>query len=1154
MTSRNSNPETDQQHTTETSFTNNHLNEAICVDGDRGNLVENSEAQRSPGSRVVFINKPQTDKFVTNRITTAKYNKYNFIASFLFEQFRRYSNCFFLLIACLQQIPDVSPTGRFTTLVPLIFILCVSALKEIIEDYKRHKADDETNNRLVEVLIDGKWVKVQWQNVEVGNIIKVNNNCFFPADLLVISTSEPQGMCYIETMNLDGETNLKIRQALPITSTYLNSQMLSQLSATIECEKPNKMIYEFVGNITIEGERTLPLGPEKILLRGAMLRNTSWIFGAVIYTGAQTKLMVNSSRVPLKRSTVDKITNTQVVMLFFLLIFLCVISSLYNELWTRQNNSAYWYLGIKDLGKNFAFNLLTFLILYNNLIPISLQVTLEIVRFVQAVFINMDLDMYHLESDTPAMARTSNLNEELGMVKYIFSDKTGTLTQNIMEFKKCSVAGVIYDAVGKNENPKSHPLIKSINQQSTARDFLTLMSICHTVIPEKTPSGEVLYHASSPDESALLQGARNYGFAFDTRLPNSVEIIAMGKRETYEILQVIEFTSARKRMSVITKTPSGKIILFCKGADSVIYDRLAQSGQQYTKETLKHLEAFANEGLRTLCFAMAELSNEEYENWNKIYYEASIAVQNRELKLEEAGELIEKKLILLGATAVEDRLQDKVPETIAAIIKAGINLWVLTGDKQETAINIGYSSKLLQQGQPLIIINETSLEMVRECILHNLNTLDTAGQFALIIDGLSLKYALLPELRGDFLKMCLACRSVICCRVSPMQKAEVVGLITSNTKGVTLAIGDGANDVAMIQKAHVGIGISGQEGLQAACASDYSIAQFRFLIKLLFVHGSWNYNRMIKIILYSFYKNICLYVMELWFAIYSGWSGQILFERWSIGMYNVIFTAFPPFAIGLFDKVCSADVMLRYPKLYSHRPNFGVLTFWIWIGNALVHSIILFWLPMWMLQQDTVWPNGREGGYLVLGNFVYTYVVVVVCLKAGLHMNFWTVITHLAIWGSIAAWFMFVIAYSHVWPTLPIGAIMSGMDIMLFTAIPFWLGLIIIPMVTLLPDIAIIVIQRTLFKTLKEAVREQEIKNKDPKNLLQEGKQSAMTETARLLKGVRSVFHLRSTAQRRNTEVELSHGFAFSQEEGGAVTQSDVIRAYNTNIPKPGGM
>ncbi|KAF6198785.1 hypothetical protein GE061_006807 [Apolygus lucorum] len=692
------------------------------VDGDRSNLVENADTTdcitSSPEYRVVCINRPQTASYLTNQITTAKYTKLSFIPSFLFEQFRRYSNCFFLFIALLQQIPDVSPTGRFTTLVPLIFILLVSAIKEIVEDYKRHVADRETNHREVEVLKDGNWQWITWENVAVGDIVKVQNNQFFPADLIVFSTSEPQGMCYIETMNLDGETNLKIRQSLSETSHLLDTRALTEYRGSIECEHPNKLIYEFNGALKESGKQALPLGPERVLLRGAMLRNTSWIFGVVIYTGHETKLLMNSTKAPLKRSTIDKATNTQVLMLFFLLVFLCLVSSLYSELWTREHKVGYWYLGMDAEGKytrNFGFNFLTFIILFNNLIPISLQVTLEVVRFVQATFINQDLDMYHEESNTPAMARTSNLNEELGMVKYIFSDKTGTLTRNVMEFKKCSVAGKIHDYQDSPASASEPSIIKDMKKNDAngkvVMEFLKMMAVCHTVIPEKLASGEIVYHASSPDERALLQGARDYGFVFDTRTPNHVEILCLGQREKYEILNVIEFTSARKRMSIICKNPQGKYLLYCKGADSVIYERLAKKSQAYKEETLKHLEEFASAGLRTLCFGMVELSADQYQDWANTYRTASVAMVNRELKVAEAAELIEKDLILLGATAVEDKLQDEVPETIAALAKAGINIWVLTGDKQETAINIGYSTRLLTQTSQMIIINEQTIEV-----------------------------------------------------------------------------------------------------------------------------------------------------------------------------------------------------------------------------------------------------------------------------------------------------------------------------------------------------------------------------------------------------------------------------------------------------------
>ncbi|XP_021916741.1 phospholipid-transporting ATPase IA isoform X4 [Zootermopsis nevadensis] len=1053
--------------------------------------------------RIIFVNHLQPTRYCNNHISTAKYSALSFVPSFLFEQFRRYSNCFFLFIALLQQIPDVSPTGRYTTLVPLIFILSVSAIKEVVEDIKRHRADDEINHRKVEVLRDGHWLWVQWLNVAVGDIVKVHNNTFFPADLAILSSSEPQAICYIETSNLDGETNLKIRQAIPETARLLEIKDLTQFTGTLECELPNRHLYEFSGILKETNKQTLPLGPDQLLLRGAMLRNTSWVFGIVIYTGHETKLMKNSTSAPLKRSTVDKMTNRQILLLFIILIVLCLLSAVFSELWSTSHPND-WYIGINDLiNANFGYNLLTFIILYNNLIPISLQVSLEVVRFVQAIFINMDTDMYHEESDTPAMARTSNLNEELGQVKYIFSDKTGTLTRNVMDFKKCSIADNIYTL---EETPYETQLVKNLQSgHPTApyiREFLILMSVCHTVIPEKAYDNEIHYHAASPDEQALVKGACQFGYVFDTRTPNHVEIDALGTRERYEILNVLEFTSTRKRMSVIVRNPDGQIKLYCKGADTVIYERLAPDGQLFREETLRHLENFATEGLRTLCCAVSDVSDDAYEEWKDTYYKASTSLQYRERKLEDAANLIENNLILLGATAIEDKLQDQVPETIAALIKADIHVWVLTGDKQETAINIGYSCKLIVHGMPLLIINEDSLDNTREVIARHSSEfgdqLRKQNEVALVIDGKTLKYALSCDVRRDFLDLCVSCNVVICCRVSPIQKAEVVELVTSHTKSVTLAIGDGANDVAMIQRAHVGIGISGVEGLQAACASDYSIAQ--------------------------------------------------------------LFTAAPPLAMGLFDKVCSAETMLKYPALYKPSQNadlFNVKVFWVWILNALGHSILLYWLPLLAAEKDVIWSNGREGGYLLLGDIVYSYVVVTVCLKAGLVTNAWTWLTHLAIWGSIATWFIVLVMYSNFWPSLPVGAVMLGMDRMMYTSPVFWLGLFLIPFASLIADITYKVVHATAFKSVTEMVRESEIRKADPgKVIMKETKHSPANSVINFLHlGSRIHPEINTVFSPLHALGQLSrYGFAFSQEEGGAVTQSEVIRAYNTNLPKPGGM
>ncbi|CDQ73901.1 unnamed protein product [Oncorhynchus mykiss] len=344
-----------------------------------------------------------------------------------------------------------------------------------------------------------------------------------------------------------------------------------------------------------------------------------------------------------------------------------------------------------------------------------------------------------------------------------------------------------------------------------------------------------------------------------------------------------------------------------------------------------------------------------------VFHGAASALQNRTLKLEESYELIEKNLHLLGATAIEDKLQDKVPETIETLMKADIKIWILTGDKQETAINIGYSCKLLTKNMGMLVMNEDTLDATRETLSHHCGMLGDAlhkeNDFALIIDGKTLKYALTFGARQYFLDLALSCKAVIYCRVSPLQKSEVVEMVKKQVKVITLAIGDGANDVGMIQTAHVGVGISGNEGLQAANSSDYSIAQvyvsfrlvevyifflrswlisfyfpmmtskealslkFKYLKNLLLVHGAWNYNRVAKCILYCFYKNIVLYIIEIWFAFVNGFSGQILFERWCIGLYNVIFTALPPLTLGIFERSCRKENMLKYPELYKTSQN-----------------------------------------------------------------------------------------------------------------------------------------------------------------------------------------------------------------------------------------
>ncbi|MCO5600309.1 hypothetical protein L7F22_054419 [Adiantum nelumboides] len=558
------------------------------------------------------------------------------------------------------------------------------------------------------------------------------------------------------------------------------------------------------------------------------------------------------------------------------------------------------------------------------------------------MLINSDLDMYYAPTDTPALCRTSSLVEELGQIDYIFSDKTGTLTRNEMEFKQASIGGTSYTDVvdeSKQGTGEIGPDGREIGGQRTWHELRAMMN-------GEREGGRIAFQASSPDEAALVSGAQGLGYEFYVRKPRSIFVSIRGVDHEYEILNVCEFNSTRKRMSTVVRGPDGKIKLYCKGADTVIMARLSEN-QPYTEQTLIHLEDFATDGLRTLCVAMREIPEQEYRQWARMYDQAAQTITNRGEALDKAAEVIEQNMFLLGATAIEDKLQDGVPETIHTLQTAGIKVWVLTGDRQETAINIGLSCRLISESMNLVIINEDNLHDTAAILNKRLAAIKSqrsAGELeemALIIDGKSLSFALEKELAKTFLELAVMCKAVICCRVSPLQKALVVKLVKKNMSSLLLAIGDGANDVSMIQAAHVGVGISGVEGLQAARSADVAISQFKYLRKLLLVHGSWSYARLSKMILYSFYKNITLYMTLFWYSFQNSFSGQVAFESWTLSFYNVIFTVLPPLVIGIFDQYLSARMLDRYPQLYG-QIFFNKRRFWGWTVNAFYHSLIAY--------------------------------------------------------------------------------------------------------------------------------------------------------------------------------------------------------------------
>lgn len=1143
--------------------------------------------------RDIYLNSPlknEEQNYLHNRITTAKYNVFTFFFRFLFEQFSKYANLFFLFIGTIQQIGDLSPTNKFGTLLPLSIVLLASAIKEILEDRKRHQQDDEVNNRIVKVLVDGTFVERKWLDLHVGDIVRVENGQFFPADIVLLSSSEPDALCYIETSNLDGETNLKIRQGLSETANMLSPEEVSKLDGVIKSELPNNSLYTFEGTLRLN-YKEIPLEPAQLLLRGAMLRNTRWIYGVAVFTGHETKLMKNSTKTPIKSTKVERYVNTQIVFLFMILLSMAVICSF--GMLVRQYNSPFeanvLLLDPASAPSMFFWNILTFMILFNNLIPLSLIVTMEFVKFSLGSLINTDMDMYHEASDTPATARTSSLVEELGQIDYIFSDKTGTLTCNVMDYKMCTIAGIAYAEVvpdekraRMNDDGKEvgfhdfRRLFANLENHKTSwhiNEFLTLLAVCHTVIPETNDDepGKIIYQASSPDEGALVKGAASLGYTFTTRRPKSVTITHHNKEEEFEVLNICEFNSTRKRMSSIVRAPDGKIKLYIKGADTVIFERLAKEGNEFVDATSENLEEYASEGLRTLCIAYRDISDSEYAEWSKIYDKAATQINNRSDALDRAAELIEKDLILLGATAIEDKLQDGVPDTIHTLATAGIKLWVLTGDRQETAINIGYSCKLLTEEMNLIVCNEDTHFATKEFLEKKLlavkagmsenalsavthvggfsmlwggakkakiqkEALPDAEPLALIIDGRSLEFALEEDVKVTFLELACMCKAVVCCRVSPLQKALVVKLVKKNVIGsVTLAIGDGANDVGMIQAAHVGVGISGMEGLQAARSADFAIAQFRFLRKLLLVHGGWAYSRLSKLILYSFYKNITLYLIQLWFALQNGFSGQTLFESWTQSAYNVGFAVLQPVAIGIFDQYVSARMLDRYPQLYRLGQTsefYNHATFWAWIANSFFHSLVMFYCMSGIYGEAAMLADGRIATNWLFGQMVYTTDLITITIKAALIVDTWVKFTYVAIFGSIGLWLVAYPFYATVGPMIPISPELYGLIPPTYSSAAFWLGIILIPIIANFRDFVWKFTKRNYLCRSYHIIQEIQ-------------KFNIPDYRPRMEWFRKAVYKVRQSQRMKRTR-----GYAFSQNESG---QANLIRVYDTTRRKPAG-
>ncbi|KAE8907831.1 putative phospholipid-transporting ATPase [Phytophthora fragariae] len=625
-------------------------------------------------------------------------------------------------------------------------------------------------------------------------------------------------------------------------------------------------------------------------------------------------------------------------------------------------------------------------------------------------------------------------------------------------------------------------------------EFLTVLSVCHTVIPENNAkTGEVDYRASSPDEEALVKAAKCLGYNFFAPAP-LLEVKVTTKQgvsavRKYTILNVNEFNSTRKRMSITLRTEDGRYFLYCKGADNVMMPR--SKIDEHTAKMDEELKRFASEGLRTLVICSKELTEEEYLAWDVMYQEAVTSLTNRDELLEEVAELIETEMKIVGASAIEDKLQKGVPTAIANLAQAGIKIWMLTGDKEETAINIGHACQLINDGMRLLIVNCEDLDDLGrqvdkiyklDDVQSHINSNKVSSHLALVCDGKAMVHVFPPKnatseralhaakvLSQMILEISSVCQAVIACRVSPAQKADIVNLIRYNSpqKPIALAIGEEANDENMIQSAHVGVGVSGQEGVQAVNASDYAIAQFRFLERLLLVHGRYNYQRISKIILYSFYKNVALVIALFLFNFYNGQSGTSVFESFIMAGWN-FFLALPIIAIGIFDEDVAPEQVLRNPVLYlpgQKNEGINMKRFSTWLFNAIVQAFICFMLAMY----GTINVGGFSAGLYLQGSVIYSVLLMSANLKVILETLSWTKFNRLVLAFSLWLFFFFLLVFPFMGS---LGRDLYGVSLQLLSSAVFWLYLLLVPLTANLIDICIKYIQNIYFPTLANVLRE----------------------------------------------------------------------------------
>ena len=1188
------------------------------------NSFQSSIIEFNPQIYKFYINNPSLNvnelKYKNNTINTRKYNIITFLPKSLLFQFMRFANVYFLIIAIIQCIPIISPLGAFSAIIPLIFVLTVSLIREGYEDLQRAKIDKEQNCEICEVYKNGKWVKIKSGDLKMGEIISVKKDSTFPADLVLLDSDLPNGICYIETGTLDGEKNLKLKASPNFTQGKFNlnkndkiqnfieneNNMIEsfnnshnyinntnnlnvineinrknegkiikekkndfQIKGTCQCDLPNPNLYQLNGKIKLKlnnEECSFPLEAKNLLLKGAKLRNTNWIIGIIIYTGHNCKLLKNSKEPLGKFSSIEKLMNKLLIAILLFQIFLSFLCSIFHSIYFNQHYDLIIqqrYIKTKEERERITYidflyfnikidsflSFFTYLLLLNTMIPISLIVTLEIVKVIQGIFIGIDIEGYSKIRHKFITPNSVSLNEECGSVNYIFTDKTGTLTCNKMSMKFCVIGDICYEiikndydknkefrkkeiittiqdydmykaSIQKNKNKvldiiiynnylaksndDSNITLKLDRTDKLIKEFWTALAICH----DCTIQGGK-YIGMSPDNIELVKTAKFQGFSYEISELNNKIILFLGEKnnkikKVYNKVCQIEFSSERKRESVIIK--DGNIYkLYIKGADNIIEERLNESTPKEILNKAKYyVNLFSSKGYRTLFVAMRILSEKEYENFSIELNKAKMDTEKKNEKISLCYQMVESNLTLIGATIVEDKLQENVPEVIKDLRLSGIKIWMLTGDKLSTAYNIGLSCNLISKDMKVFKIEgkkmvknehledinkeeriQTIVKFIKEFSHYKgyLNSMDkkTNLNFSILIDENALfTINESEEISKMFLNVAKDAITVICCRVSPLQKSQVIKMMKNYDKSkITLAIGDGGNDVSMIMESHIGIGIYGEEGLRAAQSSDYAIGEFQILRRLLFFHGNLNLMRNSEMIIYFFYKNFVFTIIHFFYGYLNDFSGQTIIDDWFITCFNLIFTSIPLAVKGIIDidlsPVDGKVVYLLQPYLYfegREYPKFTIFNFILELIKGVFHSFINYYICI----------NGSKSVINSLGHvkclwynsvILYTNIIIIVSIDLIVITKYHTWINWVLLF--FCTFFLYIVFLIAVHKLIMFNS--QGTMQIAFSSYRSWLFFILIGGISFISELAILAFKTLFINNVRNCIKL--MKNKD---------------------------------------------------------------------------